>query len=1041
MKSLTVLALSLCTAWAAFAQNVTVKGIVTDEQNEPMIAAGVVQKGTTNGTITDVDGSFTLSVPKGATVVFSTIGYVTQEVVANGNETLTIKLLPDTQMIEETVVVGYGVQKKSDLTGAISQVKAEDIQNRTITSPEQALGGKTAGVQMFSSSAKPGSTPTIRVRGISSNGSSDPLYVVDGRIASSISGIDPNDIESMEVLKDAASAAIYGAQAGNGVILITTRRGKGDGKISYSYQLTSQSLGKVPKVMNAEQYAQYYIERARISLPDLYTNWDFKTNTDWLGYAFENSLMHHHNLTFQAGNDRGGLYISGSYLDNDGMFKGKADVYNRVTFMVNGNWKFKSWLEVQTNNQVEYYKARTVSDGSDYGSAVAAALQLDPLTPTTYTEENLPAFMRAYKDAGHTLLKDENGNYYAASQFNLSENVNPLVMRDATYSISKGFNINGSTAINFRPWQPLTITSRIGYRLSSGDTYGYNKEYYLSSFSHSNYMSVNSSTSNSMYYQWDNFANYMQMFGKHTVSAMVGMSYSQNRSYSTSAGVSGSENGDDIDFGLVQNDPLFYYIAYATPTAVKSVGGGMESYSRKLSYFGRVGYNFANRYHVQASFRADAADLAILPKPMRWGYFPSVSAGWTISEEPFFQSAKKAVNFAKLRVSWGQNGSLASLGGYAYANDITSPGNYPTGAVLPSGAYEYITAYSPSSTGNDELKWETSEQFDLGLDLRFLRDRLTVGLDWYNKLTKDLLVTGITPSTVVGVSASPVNAGNVSNTGFELEIKWQDQVGDFFYSISGNFSTLKNRVTYLHPTLKDGLTGVSIRNYGTVTRFEIGYPAWHFEGYEFAGVDSTNGDALFNHYEDVLDESGKVIGQKLLGTTNAPTEVDKRDLGSGIPTYNYGLTFNAGWKGIDAVVFLTGAGGNKIFNALSNIDYSSNRLTYFTEDRWTANHTNGTMPAANATNWSEFLVSSGAVFDGSYMKIKQIQLGYTFPNKLTRKIYVDNLRLYVSLDDFFTFTKYPGFDPEIVGVGNSMGVDKGNYPTSKKVVFGVNITF
>ena len=1045
MKSLAILALSLTTALTALAQNVTVTGRVLDEQDAPVIGAGVLQKGTTHGVSTDLDGNFRLELPKGATLEVSSIGYLPFEQVITQNVHLEIKLVPDNVLLEETVVVGYGVQRKSDITGSISQVKSEDIQNRTITSPEQALGGKTAGVQMFSSSARPGASPTIRVRGISSNGSSDPLYVVDGRITSSISGIDPNDIESMEVLKDAASAAIYGAQAGNGVILITTRRGKGDGKITYSYQLSSQSLGKMPKVMNAEQYAQYYLERERITITDLYNNWDFKTNTDWLDYSYENSLMHHHNLTFQAGTDRGGLYISASYLDNNGMFKGDADVYQRTTFMVNGNWRFKPWLEVQTNNQIEYYKARSVSEGSDYGSAIAAALQLDPLTPPTYTAENLPAFMRAYLDAGHTLLQDENGNYYAASQFNLSENVNPLVQRDRSYGISKGFNINGSTAVNFKPVRELTVTSRVGYRLSAGDSYSYSHDYYLSSFAHSNYMSVNASASDSIYYQWENFANFMKQIGYHNITAMAGMSYSQSRSYSASSGISGSENGDEIDFGLTQDDPLFYYIAYATPTAVKSVGGGMENYSRKLSYFARAGWNYLNRYYLQASFRADAADLSILPKPMRWGYFPSVSAGWTVSEEPFFQKYRNVVNFAKFRASWGQNGSLASLGGYAYANDITSTGSYPTGNVLPSGAFEYITGYAPGTTGNDELKWETSEQINVGLDMRFLRDRLTVGFDWFDKTTKDLLVSGITPSTVVGVSASPVNAGNVKNTGIELEIKWQNHVGDFFYSVSGNFSTLKNRVTYLHPTLKDGLTGVGIRNYGTVTRFEIGYPAWHFEGYEFAGIDSSNGNALFNHYREVTDANGKVTGYEIdpdNPTTSSPTEIDKRDLGSGIPTFNYGLTLTGAWKGFDAVVFLTGAGGNKIFNALSNIDYSSNRLTVFTEDRWTPDNTDGTMPGAyQYVNWSEFLVSSGAVFDGSYLKVKQMQLGYTLPQKYTRRAFVDMLRVYCSLDDFFTFTKYPGFDPEIVGVGSSLGVDKGNYPTSRKVVFGVNLTF
>ena len=1033
-RKLTVLALSLLMGWSLAAQQrVTVSGVVVDDQNEPMIAAGVVQKGTTNGTITDLDGSFTLSVPAGAVIEFSSVGYITQEFVATKTETIHIKMLTDTQMIEETVVVGYGVQKKSDVTGAISQVKSEDIQNRTITSPVQALGGKTAGVQTFASSARPGASPAIRVRGISSNNDANPLYVVDGRITSDISGIDPNDIESMEVLKDGASAAIYGAEAGNGVVMITTRKGKGDGKISYSYQLSSQSLGKTPKVMNSEEFIQFYMEKGNISLKDVYSKWDQKTNTDWLKESYENSLMHHHNLTFSAGNDRGNLYLSGSYLSNDGMFKGKADVYDRITGMVNGSWKFKTWLEVTTNNQVEYYKARSVSEGSDYGSAVLAALQLDPMTPAYYTPENLPVFMQDYLAEGKVLLQDENGNYYGISQFNVSENVHPLVQRDRSYSISKGFNINGATAINFKPFRDITLTSRLGYRLSAGDSYGYSHDYYYNEgYAKQYYMSVSASANNSIYYQWENFANWMHQFGKHNLSAMAGVSFSQNRSYSASSGVSGSDANGVIDFGLKRDDPLFYYISQATPTATKNVGGGVENFSYKYSYFGRLGWSYLNKYNVQATLRADAADLSVLPKPMRWGFFPSVSAGWTFSEEPFFMGLRQVVPFAKLRLSWGQNGSIAGLGGYSYANDIASTGQYPTGMQNADGSWQYIIGYAPSMAGNQELKWETSEQFNVGLDLRFLRDRLSVNLDWFDKRTKDLIVTGITTSTIVGVGASPMNAGNVDNKGVEVEVRWKDQIGDFFYSIAGNFSTLKNKVTYLHPTLKDGLSGVGVRNYGTVTRFEKGYPAWHLYGYEFAGIESTTGEALFNHYDD---------DGNLAGTTTAPADSDKRHLGSGIPTYNYGLTLNTGWKGIDFTLFLTGAGGNQILNALNNIDYTSNRLTYLTADRWTPTHTNGTMPAANASNYAQFLTSSGVVMDASYMKIKQVQLGYNFPQQLLKKIFIDQFRIYASMDDWFTFTKYPGFDPEIIGQGASMGVDKGNYPTSKKVVFGVNITF
>ena len=1034
MKSLTIVLLSLAAAFAAQAQNLTVKGVVYDEANQPMIAAGVVQKGTANGTITDLDGRFSLVVPKGATLVFSTIGYLNKEVVIENDAPLVIKLEADTQMLEETVVVGYGVQKKSDLTGAISQVKSEDIANRTIASPEQALQGKTAGVQAFASSAAPGATPAIRVRGISSNNDANPLYVVDGRITSSIAGIDPNDIESMEVLKDGASAAIYGAEAGNGVVMITTRRGKGDGKISYSYQLSSQSLGRTPQVMNAEQYLQFYLEKGSFTLNDVYTKWDQKTNTDWIRESYKNSFMHHHNLTFQAGSDKGSLYISGSYLDNNGMFVGDADVYNRLTGMVNGSWKFKPWLEIQSNNQIEYYKARAISEGSDYGSAVLAALQLDPMTPAYYELGQEPDFIKNYLNQGKALLTDELGRVYGISQFLISENVNPLVQRDRSYSISKGFNINGSTALDIKPLRELTITSRLGYRLSAGDSYGYSNDYFVNdSYAHQYFMSVNASASNSIYYQWENFANWMHMFGKHTVTAMAGVSYSQNRSYGSSSGISGSDNGGVIDFGLKRDDPLFYYISQATPTATKSVGGGVESFSRKYSYFGRVGWSYMNRYNVQATLRADAADLSVLPKPMRWGYFPSVSAGWTISEEPFFADVKSYMPFVKLRLSWGQNGSIAGLGGYQYANDIASTGQYPTGQVKSDGSFEYIIGYAPSASGNQELKWETSEQFNVGLDFRFLRDRLAVTVDWFDKATKDLIVTGVTTSTIVGIGASPLNAGNIDNKGLEIEVRWKDQIGDFYYGASANFSTLKNEVTYLHPTLKDGIGGTSVRNYGSVTRFEKGYPAWHLYGYEYVGVKKETGEALFNHYleDGTLDPE----------PTTAPTDSDRRHLGSGIPTYNYGLTLNAGWKGLDFLVFLTGAGGNQILNALCNVDYPTNRLTFLTKDRWTADNPNGTMPAAKAPNYTQFLVSSGVVFDADYLKIKQIQLGYNLPKNLLRKVLIDQMRVYASLDDWFTFTKYPGFDPEIIGQGATMGVDKGNYPTSKKMVFGVNLTF
>jgi len=998
----------------------TATGRVTDSNSgEPIIGVAVMEKGTTNGTATDYDGRFSLKVANGATLSFSFIGYSNVEMPAAEN--MSVVMVDEMEELEDVVVVGYGVQKKSSLTGAVSQVKSEDMQARTITNASQALQGKTAGVQVLSSSAKPGASPSIRIRGVSSNGSSSPLFVVDGRITGDISGIDPNDIESMEVLKDGASAAIYGASAGNGVILITTRKGKGDGKITYDFQLTRQSIAKVPEVMNSEQFMNYYLDAGLISKETFYNNWDFQTNTNWADVAFETSTMQHHTLTFQAGSDKGSLYMSASILKNNGIVTGNADIYNRLTGMLNGSWKIKEWLNVESNNQVNYSKSQSVAEGSEYSSMLLTVLQLDPLTKATYTLEDMPDNMRRILNTTEygELLSDGNGNYYGVSPFVTMENVNPLIMRDNSFSEGRGFNLSGSTALNFSPIKDLVFTSRIGYSLSSSEGYGVNHDYYANDSQHRNYVGLSASENSSTYYQWENFANWSHTFGDmHHASAMIGSSFSESRGY----GVSGSYTGSDDDFGVKKDDPLFWYFAYATSTATKSLSGGEPSYSRKLAYFGRLSYDYGGRYMAQFSLRADAADSSVLPIDNRWGYFPAASLGWAITEEDFMQSTREVLDQLKLRASWGQNGSLASLGGYSYANVIASTGNYPT---TQDGDYGYITGYAPTSTGNDELKWETSEQFNIGLDARFLNNSLSLTIDYYKKKTKDLIVTGITPSTVVGNASSPVNAGDIENSGFEIEIGYQKKIGDVMLGARANMATLKNKVTYIHPSLKEGIGGTSFHTYGTITRFEVGHPAWYFYGYKFKGVNKETGNPEF--YD--LNNDGAI------GTE------DKTEIGKGMADVTYGLTLTAAWKGIDLIVFGTGSAGNDIFSCLNRSDYNVNKLTEFVKNRWTPQNTDGTTPRAGANDMDKYMISDACVFSGNYFKIKQIQLGYTLPHDISLKAKMENVRIYCSLDDFFTFTKYPGFDPEVTGVGNSLGVDKGSYPNSKKVVFGLNVTF
>lgn len=1009
-------ALLLCNVSFLLAQGpVKVTGKVVDNMGEPMIGVSIQEKGTTNGVISDFDGNYNLSVKQGAVLVFSYIGYVMQEHQAVAG-TLNVTLKEDTKALEEVVVVGYGVQKKSSVTGAISQVKAEDMQNRTITSAAQALQGKTAGVQLISTSSAPGSSPTIRVRGYSSNVSSDPLYVVDGVRTTDISGIDPNDIASMEVLKDAASAAIYGAEAGNGVILITTKKGKaGQGKITYDFQFSSQSIARIPELLNAEEYINYMCEGG-MNRDDIMAIWDGKTDTDWVDVAFENSRMQKHNVAFTGGGDRGNYYLSLTYLDNNGIVVGDADHYTRMTATINSEYKIKDWLKVGTTNQIEKYNVRSVSSQNEYGSLFSGVMLMDPLTAPVYSADNLPQHMQNAMAHGKHLMQDENGNYYGVSNWYTGENYNPLIMRDNGITRNSGFNVNGSIYGEFTPFGGFTFTSRFGYRLSGTRSSSVSLPFYGNSTQSRDYVDISGTSSTTIYYQWENFANNMKTFNKaHTVTAMLGMSYQEQTYDYVNAGL--SANGEHA---VLQNNPLFYYLNYGSASATKSLGGE-KTRTAKMSYFGRIGYDYKGRYMIQASLRADAADLSLLPASNRWGYFPAVSAGWTISEENFFEPIKNYVTSFKLRGSWGQNGSLAALSGYPYSTDMSSSGIY---SFVTGNSY--ITGVSPLSLGNDELKWETSEQWNVGFDARFLRDRLTLGFDYFDKKTKDLLVTGTKPSLIIGGSTSPINAGNVSNKGVEFELGWRDNIKDFNYSIRANLATLKNEVTYLDPSL-ERVAGTNYHTY-PISYFEKGYPVYYFRGYKFAGVDPVTGDPTFAD----VDGDGVV------------TENDRTYIGDAIPDFTYGITLTAAYKGLDLTVFGTGSYGNDIFHASYRPDYKeSNKMKeVFYDNRWTVDNPNGTVPRSNANNMDKYITSDAMVYDGSYFKIKQIQLGYTLPKSWLNKVYIGNMRLYCSLDDFFTFTKYPGFDPESSSNATSgMGIDKGGYPTSKKVVFGINVEF
>lgn len=516
----------LCTISVLAQENITVTGTVVDVKNVPLAGVAVIQQGTTNGSATDADGKYSITLPKGSVIEFSCIGYNAQTIKAF-NAVVDIVMEEDNLLLEETVVVGYGVQKKSSVTGAISQVKSEDITNRSVTDIAGSLQGKTAGVQIVSSSGAPGAESSIRIRGYSSNSSSDPLYVVDGLRTKNISNIDPSDIESIEVLKDAASAAIYGASAGNGVVLVTTKRAsKGVRRVSYDMQLSWQQMAHVPDVLNAKDYLTWVREGNLVSDEIISKYYDGKTDTNWADVAFETGFMQRHNVAFSGANNNGSIYAAVSFLDNNGPVIGDKDQFKRLSATVNADYKIKDWLKFTTNNSFGYASAKFINAGGMY-SLPAATIQMDPLTPVTYSKDNVPAHMQALIDQGHTFVKAPNGDYYSMSPFQESNNINPYITINYQDPSNEMFELRGSTSLDFTPVKGLVVTSRLGYNIRSVVNQSTTWPNVTNTDTYTDYVTLSATSGTNTYYQWENFANYSKTFAdKHNFSAMIGMSYS-----------------------------------------------------------------------------------------------------------------------------------------------------------------------------------------------------------------------------------------------------------------------------------------------------------------------------------------------------------------------------------------------------------------------------------------------------------------------------------------------------------------------------------
>ena len=1022
--------LAVCSV--GFAQQTKqVTGQVVDETGEPLIGATVAvwtqdkQTFGLAGTVTDFDGNFTIqNVPENALLHISYVGYQDLEVSVSGKTQFNVTMKPDDKVIDEVVVIGYGVQKKSNVTGAISSIKADDMKNSTVTNAASAIQGKVSGVQVVNNSGAPGSNPTIRIRGFSSNGKSDPLYIVDGLKVTDISYLDPSSIKSMEILKDAASAAIYGAEAGNGVILITTKGGdKGRTSITFDAQWTFSNIANKIDMMNADQFTKFYTEGAGEGFTTLYNQYNIAgTDTNWQDEMFETGKMQKYNVGLSGGNDQGAFFVSLGWVNNDGMVRLDRDFYHRLNGQINATYKLRPWLEVGTSNTIMASNGSSLSESVKNGGQMSGIINADPLTPVYYTNDNIPARIQSAIAAGLHPLKDRQGRYYGLSWVN--NGVNPLTGVDADQIINKLSSINGSTYANITPFKNFVFTTRLGYTIGNVVQQEYVPTRLTGYFRDSDTpLRLTDAQYTTRYYQWENFANYTYETEKAgNFMLMAGMSYSHyDQNYVT------TQTND-----LSSEAPNFIHMNYSTNSADDYVGGGLNR-RRQIAYYGRFTWDYLDRYNVQVNFRADSYDAAYLDLDHNWGYFPSISAGWIFSNENFMKNVK-GLSYGKLRLSYGVNGSISNLGNYMYASTLRS-GMYDQSSAIGNMTYymdgKLVTGIYPNSVlANPKLRWERSKQFDVGLDLRFLSNRLTFTADYYHKMTDGLLVQSVSPLTT-GTTTVYQNLGKVKNTGLELEIDWKDNIGDFKYGVKANFSTVSNKVSEYKGEggriEGSGLLGAS----SALTYFEEGYPLWYIRGYKLEGVNQQTGEPI---YADMTGD-GEI------------TDADRTDLGCGIPKFTYGLTLTAAYKGIDFSIYGAGASGNKIVYGLMSTDITSraNRPLFTYEGHWTAAGQQASMPSAvYQINDPRFYNSDAFVFSGSFFKIKQIQLGYSFPKNLLKHIYMENLRAYVSLDNFFTFTNYPGTDPEVNASANTasgLAIDYGGYPMSKSVSFGFNVSF
>lgn len=1049
-KLLSVLFLLSFTLAAVYAQNIQIKGtVVSGTDNEPLPGVNVVVKGNTStGTITDFNGTFTLSAPADAILSISYIGFKSQEIAVKGHKDIKIVLQEDSETLDEVVVVGYGVQKKSVVTASIAKVSADDLASTAPVRMDNALKGLASGVTVTSSSGQPGAAAQIRVRGVGTirteNGAADPLYIVDGMPhEGGLDYLNPNDIASIEVLKDAASGAVYGARAANGVILVTTKTGKiGKTKVTYDFSYGWQSAWKKRDVLNASEYALMINEGAINAgiAPKFSDPYSYGQGTNWQDEVFNNNApMMNHQVSVSGASEKVNYLFSLGFYTQDGIVGGNFDRsnYERLTLRSNTQYtlfdesKERNWLnslKVTSNLSYARIKSTNFDDNSTWGTPLGSALALSPiLNVYDETEEAIKAQFDKYgTTAEYTPVYDPRNGKLFSIPGEFGEMSNPIAKLSLPGDKHWSHKFVANFSAELQLWDNLKFKTSYGADLSFWGYDSYRPLYYLRSGESSTQSSAYSRKEDGTVWQLENVLMYDKSIDKHSFSVLLG----QSAKKSSGSYLYGSRNNItnysrpyiDASTGLAAN-------------ADRDAAGAPSVDATLASIFARASYNYDERYMLQVTVRRDGSSR--FGPNNHYAVFPSFSLGWNLTNEKFMNKRPNWLTTTKIRLSWGKNGN-ENIGNFKYTV-LTSPGN---NAIFGSSE-NVINGVKASGLANPDLKWEESEQLDFGLDFGFFNNALTFTADYYKKKTNGMLMEMNIPFYVG--EAKPIgNVGKMENSGIELEAAYKFRVSDWNFRVSANASYLKNKlIEYGNESGWENLD--SFQGTGDISRAENGKPFPFFYGYKTAGI--------FQNTDEV--KAYKNDKGELLQPTAVPGDVrfvdvdgngiidanDRTDIGKGMPDWTFGFNLGVSWKNFDLNMMWQGTAGNDIYDATRRTDIATSNLPSWMLNRWTGEGTSNRIPRfvqGDNVNWQS---SDLYVYDGSYLRLKNIQLGYTLPAALTQKVFISSLRFYVAAENLFTFTKYHGFDPEISSGGTSLGIDYGVYPQARVWTIGASLSF